>query len=59
LDKSDFFTGNAGLRWTFLRWFSLSLDYRYAQRDSDISVGEDYKSNRVALILSASRLFIW
>ena len=59
LDKSDFFTGNAGLRWTFLRWFALNLDYSYAQRDSDISTGDDFKANRVALILTASKLFIW
>ena len=58
LDKSDFFTGNAGLRWTFLRWFALSLDYSYAQRNVDIGTG-DYKDNRVALFLTASRLFIW
>jgi len=50
--------GNAGLRWTFLRWFALSLDYSYAQRNDDISTA-DYDVNRVALILTASKLFIW
>jgi hypothetical protein len=59
LDKTDFFTGNAGLRWTFLRWFALSLDYTYAQRTADRSIGQEYTDNRVALILSAGRLFIW
>jgi hypothetical protein len=59
LDESDFFTGNAGLRWTFLRWFALSLDYTYAQRTADRSIGQEYTDNRVALILSASKLYIW
>jgi hypothetical protein len=59
LDKSDYFSGNAGLKWTFLRWFALSLDYTYAQRNADRSTGDEYTVNRVALILSASKLFIW
>jgi hypothetical protein len=59
LDKSDFLTGNAGLRWTFLRWFGLSVDYTYTQRNTDTSPGGEYKDNRVALILTASKLFLW
>ena len=54
----DTLRGNAGLRWTFLRWFALSLDYSYAQRDDDVNT-EDYKVNRVALILTAGKPFLW
>jgi hypothetical protein len=50
--------GNCGLRMTFLRWFSASLEYTFADRDDDIDT-EDYTVNRVMLMLSASRLFRW
>jgi len=50
--------GNCGLRLVFMRWFSLSLDYFYAQRDDDIDA-EDYTDNRVMLTLSASKLYRW
>jgi len=46
--------GTAGIRWSFLRWFALSLQYDYAERNSDI-VNDDYTNNRVMLVLSASR----
>jgi opacity protein-like surface antigen len=46
--------GNCGLRWPFLRWFSLSLDYSYAERDDDVDT-EDYRVNRVMLLLTASK----
>ncbi|MBW2002200.1 MAG: outer membrane beta-barrel protein, partial [Deltaproteobacteria bacterium] len=49
---------NCGLRFMFMRWFSLSLDYSYAQRDDDIDA-EDYTDNRVMLTLSASKLYRW
>lgn len=50
--------GNCGLRWEFLRWFFLSLDYTYAERDDDVDA-DDYRVNRVSLILTASRLYRW
>jgi hypothetical protein len=49
---------NCGLRLMFMRWFSLSLNYSYAQRDDDVDL-EDYTDNRVMLILSASKLYRW
>ncbi|MBW1613166.1 MAG: outer membrane beta-barrel protein [Deltaproteobacteria bacterium] len=49
---------NCGVRLIFMRWFSLSLSYLYAQRDDDIDV-EDYTDNRVMLTLSASKLYRW
>lgn len=49
---------NCGLRLMFMRWFSLSLDYSYAQRDDDLDA-EDYTDNRVTLTLSASKLYRW
>ena len=49
---------NCGLRLMFMRWFSLSLSYLYAQRDDDIDV-EDYTDNRVMLTLTASKLYRW
>jgi hypothetical protein len=55
---SDFITANCGLTWTFLRWFSLSLDYRYADRNDDIEFNS-YTDNRVMLILSASKPYKW
>jgi hypothetical protein len=50
--------GNCGLSWTFLRWFSLSLDYSYAERNDDLDLN-DYNVNRVALFLTAGRLYRW
>jgi hypothetical protein len=46
--------GNGGLRLGFLRWFSASLDYSYAERDDDVNT-EDYKVNRVMLTLTATK----
>ena len=54
----DRLTGNCGLRWSFLRWFSLSLDYTYSKRDDDVET-DKYTDNRVMLILTASRLYRW
>ncbi|SPD74971.1 hypothetical protein PITCH_A400006 [uncultured Desulfobacterium sp.] len=50
--------GNCGLRWEFLRWYSLSLDYSYAERDDDVDM-DDYSVNRVMMIFTASRLIRW
>lgn len=48
--------GNCGLRWAFLHWFSLSLDYSYAHRDDDVDT-EDYRVNKVMLLLTASKAY--
>ena len=50
--------GNCGLRLGFLRWFSLSLDYSYAERDDDIDTG-DYRVNKVMLLLTATKPYRW
>jgi hypothetical protein len=50
--------GDAGITWDFFRNLSLSLDYRYADRDDDID-REDYTSNRIMLSLKASKLYRW
>lgn len=55
---SDFITANCGLTWTFLRWLSLSLDYRYADRNDDIEF-DSYTNNRVMLVLRASKPYKW
>jgi hypothetical protein len=55
---SQFYRGNCGLKWTFLRWFSLALDYTYADRNDDIEINS-YTDNRVMLILTASKPYRW
>lgn len=50
--------GNLGVRWMFLRWFFLSLDYAYSERDDDVDTG-DYKVNRVMLMMGARKLYRW
>jgi hypothetical protein len=49
---------SCGLTWTFLRWFSLALDYTYASREDDVE-SEDYTDHRFMLSLTASRLWQW
>ena len=56
--KWDTLAGNCGLRWLFLRWFSLSLDYTCAKRDGDVET-DKYTDNRIMLILTASRVYRW
>ena len=56
--KWDSLRGNFGIRWSFMRWFSLSLDYTYSERDDDINTS-DYTDNRVMLTLTGARLFRW
>ncbi|MBW2345591.1 MAG: outer membrane beta-barrel protein [Deltaproteobacteria bacterium] len=56
--KREAWRGNCGIRWAFLRWFSLSLDYSHAERDDDNDI-RDYSDNRVMLILNASKLYRW
>lgn len=56
--KWQTWTGNCGLVWEFLRWYSLSLDYTYTDRDYEVDeLG--YTVNQVMLRLTASRLFRW
>jgi uncharacterized protein (PEP-CTERM system associated) len=50
--------GTCGLRWEFLEWLSLSLDYTYGERDDTVDM-DDYEVNRVMLMLTASELFRW
>jgi hypothetical protein len=50
--------GDVGLRWSFMRWASLSLEYRYADRDDDIE-RDSYTNNRVMLILNVSKPYKW
>ena len=50
--------GSCGLNLAFLRWFSLSLDYKYAQRDDDVDL-DDFTDNRVMLFLTAKKLYRW
>ncbi len=56
--RYDTMGGSCGLSWTFLRWFSLALDYTYAERDDDLTA-DSYTDNRVSLTLTASRLYRW
>ena len=51
-------SGNVGLTWSFLQYFSLSLDYRYVARRSDIPADE-YTGNRVMLRLNVGKLYRW
>jgi hypothetical protein len=57
-EKRETWRGNCGIRWDFLRWFSLSLDYSHAERDGDENTN-GYQDNRVMLILNASKLYRW
>jgi hypothetical protein len=51
--------GGGGLRWVFLRWYTAALEYTYRERSDDVAEDE-YKDNRVMLILTASKLYrIW
>jgi hypothetical protein len=50
--------GNCGLRWEFLDWLSLSLDYTYNERDDTVDM-DDYAVNKVMLKLTAGKLFRW
>jgi hypothetical protein len=50
--------GNCGFRWTFFRWYSLSLDYSNHKAVDDIPTA-GYEDNRVMLTISMGRLFRW
>jgi len=56
--EEDNFRGNCGLRWGFMRWFSLSLEYQYVDRNSDDPF-DTYSYNRVMLRLGATKPEKW
>jgi hypothetical protein len=59
-DAADLMTkdyrANYGWTLSFMRWFSISLDYSYLKRDDDLDT-RDYKVNRIMMTLTAGRLF--
>ena len=57
-EDDDTFESQCGLRFQFLRWYSMSLSYIYLDRDSD-DPGNKYEDNRIMMTLSASRPFRW
>jgi hypothetical protein len=52
----DDWRANIGLSWTFLRSFSLTLDYRYAQRGSNVPTDE-FTANNVMLFFTWGNLY--
>jgi hypothetical protein len=58
LDKSDYFRGNCGVRWDFLRYYFVALDYSYIDRSEDLGLNE-YTDNRIMLSIGASKLYQW
>jgi uncharacterized protein (PEP-CTERM system associated) len=58
LDSADYWRGNCGVRWDFLRYFFVALDYSYVDRSEDLGLNE-YTDNRVMLSIGASKLFQW
>jgi hypothetical protein len=54
--KYKTYGGSYGWRWSFLRWFSLSVDYTRSDRRDDIDAFS-YVDNRVMMSLTANRLF--
>lgn len=70
LESADYFRGNCGVRWDFLRYFFVALDYSYTQRSGDVGLDDnirrsgdvgldDYTDNRVMLSVGASKLYQW
>ena len=55
-EKWETWRGSAGLSWSFLRWYSLSLDYSRSVEIGDIEEDE-YVDNRVMLLFNASKPF--
>ncbi len=54
--EDETYRGNFGLRMSFLRWYSVDLQYSYLNRRSDDS-SDEYVDNRIMLMFSASRPF--
>jgi len=50
------YRANYGWRLSFLRWFSIALDYTFMNRNDEQDI-EDYKVNRIMMTLTASRMF--
>jgi len=68
LSSSDYYRGNCGIRWDFLRYFFVALDYSYVQRSEDVELNlqrsadfglSDYTGNRIMLTVGASKLYQW
>jgi hypothetical protein len=58
IDKSDYWRGNCGVRWDFLRYFYVDLDYSYIDRSEEFGLN-DYTGNRIMLSIGASKLYQW
>jgi hypothetical protein len=54
--KYKTYSGSYGWRWSFLRWFSLSVDYTRSDRRDEIDA-LSYVDNRVMMSLTANRVF--
>jgi len=57
-DQRDRWEVNCGIRWEFLEWFSLVLEYTHIQNAGYMDT-DDFRVNRVMLTFTASRLFEW
>jgi hypothetical protein len=57
-DVAQVLRGNCGLKWSFWRWYSVSLDYSYVNRNDDSDI-DDYKSNRVMILFSVAKPYRW
>jgi uncharacterized protein (PEP-CTERM system associated) len=58
LDNDDYYRGNAGVRWDFLRYFFVALDYSYVNRREDFGLDE-YTDNRIMLSVGAAKPYRW
>jgi hypothetical protein len=58
LDRAEYILGNVGMRWNFLRYFHMALDYSYVQRIENLGINE-YTDNRIMLSIGASKLYQW
>lgn len=54
--EDNTYTGRAGLRLNFLKWYSLGLEYIYLNRRSD-DPDDEYADNKIMLTISARRPF--
>lgn len=50
------YRANYGWRLSFLRWFTISLDYSYLRRNDELEEG-NYNDNRIMLNLTTSKVF--
>ncbi|MFP4088516.1 MAG: outer membrane beta-barrel protein [Desulfobacteraceae bacterium] len=48
------YTGRCGVRYRFLRWFSIDLGYAHRRRNSD-DPGNEYQDNRVTVTFGAAK----